>query len=674
MPDLTQDVHQVPAEAQPRIRELRDELRVQRERLEERLRFERLVADLSARFVNIPPEQVDSEIERGLQRILEFFQVDRCGLLRGAPDKATFQITHACLAEGIPPVPVGEDLSTAVFPWAYQKVIIQHEVLSVATLDEMPPEASVDTQTYREWGIRSHLNIPIVVTGSQDYIISINAVRSERAWPEEYIPRLRLVGEIFVNALERQRAEGMLRESEARFRQMADATPVMIWMSGPDKGCTYLNEGWLDFTGRTMEQELGDGWAEGVHPDDLQRCLDTYVQAFDAREKFSMEYRLRRHDGEYRWIWDIGVPRFVPGGSFEGYIGSCIDTTERRRMEEQLEARLQEIEQLKERLERENIYLREEVKLQYGPEDIVGQSDAMKVVLAQAEQVAQTDSTVLILGETGTGKRLLARGIHNLSANKHRPLVTVSCASLPPTLIESELFGREKGAYTGALTRMVGRFEAADGSTLFLDEVGELPLEVQAKLLRVLQDGQFERLGSTKTVHVNVRLIAATNRDLAQDIQEGRFRKDLFYRLNVFPIVIPPLRERPEDIPVLVWTFVREFEKKMGKRIESIPKRSMEALERHPWPGNARELRNVIEHAMIVSSGKILDVRIPTVTPGEAAPPQGLEDIERRHILSTLEKTGWRLAGLQGAAEILGIKRTTLQSKMEKLGIKRPIP
>ncbi len=674
MANLIQDLHQVPAEAQTRIRELRDELHEQRERLEERLRFERLVADLSARFVNLPLEQVDSEIDRGLQQLLEFFQIDRCGLLRGAPDKATFQITHACLAEGIPPVPLRVDLPTGLFPWAYQKVIIQHEVVSIATLDEMPPEASIDKQTYREWGIRSHLNIPIFITGSQDYIISINAVRTERVWPEEYIPRLRLLGEIFVNALERQRAEGMLRESEARFRQMADATPVMIWMSGPDKGCTYLNEGWLEFTGRTMEQELGNGWAEGVHPDDLQRCLDTYVRVFDAREKFSMEYRLRRCDGEYRWIWDVGVPRFVPGGRFEGYIGSCIDITERKQMEDQLEAKFREIEELKERLERENISLREEVKLQYGPEDVVGQSDAMRRILAKAEQVAQTDSTVLILGETGTGKQLLARAIHNLSPRKARALLTVNCASLPPTLIESELFGREKGAYTGALTRMVGRFELADGSTLFLDEVGELPLEVQAKLLRVLQDGQFERLGSTKTVHVKVRLIAATNRDLAQDIQEGKFRKDLFYRLNVFPIVIPPLRERPEDIPVLVWTFVRELEKKMGKRIESIPKRSMEALQRHPWPGNARELRNVIEHAMIVSNGKTLDVRIPTITPGEPVAPMSLEDLERMHILTTLEKTGWRLAGQQGAAEILGIKRTTLQSRMEKLGIKRPNP
>jgi DNA-binding NtrC family response regulator len=340
---------------------------------------------------------------------------------------------------------------------------------------------------------------------------------------------------------------------------------------------------------------------------------------------------------------------------------------------EQLQARLGEIEALKQQLEKENIYLREEVKLHYVHEEIVGRSEAMKKVLGQVEQVARTQSTVLIQGETGTGKELLARAIHQLSARKDRPLVTVNCASLPPTLIESELFGREKGAYTGALTRMIGRFEAADGSTLFLDEIGELPQEVQSKLLRVLEEGRFERLGSPKTLQVNVRIIAATNRDLAEDVKAGRFRKDLYYRLNVFPISVPPLRERPEDIPLLVWTFVRQFEEKMGKRVDTISRKSMEALQRHPWPGNVRELRNVIEHAMIVSSGRTLTVNL--LKPGSPEPrpeARSLEDTERSHILGVLEKTGWRITGSGGAAEVLGLKRTTLQSKMKKLGIKRP--
>ena len=349
----------------------------------------------------------------------------------------------------------------------------------------------------------------------------------------------------------------------------------------------------------------------------------------------------------------------------------------RKRADEQIKKHVGEIEELKQRLERENIYLQEEVRLLVEHTDIVGQSAAMKKVLTQAEQVAQTDSTVLLLGETGTGKELLARAIHSMSSRKDRPLVTVNCASLPPTLIESELFGREKGAYTGALTKMIGRFEIADGSTLFLDEIGELPLDLQSKLLRVLEEGNFERLGSTKTLHVNVRIIAATNRDIEQEVKDGKFRRDLFYRLNVFPIVIPPLRERREDIPLLVRAVVKEFQKRMGKEIESIPKRTMQALQSYSWPGNVRELRNLIEHAMILSKGKTLDVHVPNRASSETEATGNLEDVERKHMVAVLEKTGWRIAGQGGAAEVLGLKRTTLQAKMKKLGIKRsnkPMP
>jgi len=347
-------------------------------------------------------------------------------------------------------------------------------------------------------------------------------------------------------------------------------------------------------------------------------------------------------------------------------------TAELAAAKEQLQEQLQEIELLKQRLERENLYLQEEIKLLVEHTEIVGQSAGIKKILAQAEQVAQTQSTVLLLGETGTGKELLARSIHGMSSRKDRPLMTINCASLPPTLIESELFGREKGAYTGALTKMVGRFEVADGSTLFLDEIGELSLDLQSKLLRVLEEGKFERLGSTKTLYADVRVIAATNRDLALEVKEGRFRKDLYYRLNVFPIEIPPLREHREDIPLLVWTFVREFQKRMGKEVESISRKSIDALQAYSWPGNVRELKNMIERAMIVSSGKALVVQVPRPVSLETEETPSLEDTERRHIVSVLERTGWRVAGKAGAAEILGLNRSTLLSKMKKLGIRRP--
>ena len=395
-------------------------------------------------------------------------------------------------------------------------------------------------------------------------------------------------------------------------------------------------------------------------------------QALQSGEKFQIDYRIVLPDGSTRWLGVRGQRYLNPAGGPYRLMGVSLDITERKGMENQIREHLQEIEELKQRLERENIFLQEEVKLLVEHKEIVAQSLAMRRVLAQVEQVAGTDSTVLIQGETGTGKELLARELHRLSSRKDRPLVTVNCASLPPTLIENELFGRERGAYTGALTKMIGRFEIADRSTLFLDEIGEFPVELQSKLLRVLEEGCFERLGSTKSLHVDVRIIAATNRDLEREVAGGRFRKDLFYRLNVFPMVIPPLRERPEDIPLLTWMFVREFQKKMGKEIETISKKTMEALQSHSWPGNVRELRNAIEHAMILTKNKSLVFQLPIFGMPETDAAHSLEDIERKHIVAVLEKAGWRLGGMGGAAEVLGLKRSTLYSKMKKLGITRP--
>jgi len=300
---------------------------------------------------------------------------------------------------------------------------------------------------------------------------------------------------------------------------------------------------------------------------------------------------------------------------------------------------------------------------------IVGESKAIKEILQLVEKVAPTDSSVLIVGETGTGKELIAETIHQMSSRKHLPMVKVNCAALPSALVESELFGRERGAYTGALTRQAGRFEAAHGSTIFLDEIGELPPEVQGKLLRVLQEGWFERLGNPKPLKVDVRVIAATNRDLTEEMRKGHFREDLFYRLNVFPIKVPPLRERPEDVPVLVWVFLGEFCARMGKKITKVPQKTLDLLQRHSWPGNIRELRNIMEHGVIISHGDIL--RIPNLQ--DSAQTSNtivtLEEAEREQILRALEITHWRIKGPRGAAEQLGVKPSTLYSRMEKLGV-----
>jgi transcriptional regulator with GAF, ATPase, and Fis domain len=327
---------------------------------------------------------------------------------------------------------------------------------------------------------------------------------------------------------------------------------------------------------------------------------------------------------------------------------------------------------LNERLEQENVYLREEIKLEHSHIAIIGQSPAIRGVLKKVEQVAATDSAVLLLGETGTGKELMARTIHELSRRNDRPMVKVNCAAMPATLIESELFGREKGAYTGALSREIGRFELADRSTIFLDEVGELPLELQAKLLRVLQDGEFERLGSSRTLRVNVRVIAATNRDLRAMVKEGEFRQDLFYRLSVFPIEIPPLRERREDIPALVWYNLKDQCARMGRDVRSINRTTLKAFEEYSWPGNVRELRNMIERYLILYPGPVFRAEVPELGDAAAPAPQQLDDVERHHMLRVLQGTRWRIRGKGGAAEILGLKPTTLEARMKKLGITRP--
>jgi transcriptional regulator with GAF, ATPase, and Fis domain len=334
------------------------------------------------------------------------------------------------------------------------------------------------------------------------------------------------------------------------------------------------------------------------------------------------------------------------------------------------------IEQEKARLEAQNVYLQEEIKGSHNFEELIGSSASLKKILKNVERVAPTDSTVLIMGETGTGKELIARAIHNLSPRKDKPLVKVNCAAIPSGLIESELFGHEKGAFTGALTKKVGRFEVADKGTIFLDEIGELPLDLQPKLLRVLQEGEFERVGGTQTFKVNVRVIAATNRNLEQLSKSGQYRLDLFYRLNVFPVHLPALREREGDIPLLAQYFVRKHAANFGKKIDRIPERMMTDLQRYSWPGNIRELEHIIERAVILSEGPELEpIDWLSPTSGKVSgngKSLTLEEIERQHIRDVLEQTNWRVSGDKGAAAILGLKPTTLEARMKKLDISRP--
>ena len=349
---------------------------------------------------------------------------------------------------------------------------------------------------------------------------------------------------------------------------------------------------------------------------------------------------------------------------------------ERKRAEEDLGKALSEVKRLQKLQEAENVYLREEIKLQHNFEEIIGQSDALKEVISKVEQVGPTDTTVLILGETGTGKELVARAIHHASMRNKRPLLKVNCATLPANLIESELFGHESGAFTGALKKQVGRFEVADCATLFLDEIGDLPLEVQSKLLRVLEHGEFERLGSYRTIKADVRIIAATNRNLEEEVHNGRFRRDLWFRLNVFPITIPPLRKRVKDIPLLADHFITRQCQRLGKKNQKIPRTAMASLIKYPWPGNVRELENVIERAVITSRGRTLPLPDMIEPAGGRAKGrrQGktLATVERDYMISVLKDCYWRIEGQNGAAKILGLNPSTLRGRMRKLGIRRP--
>ncbi|MEW6442732.1 MAG: sigma 54-interacting transcriptional regulator [bacterium] len=513
----------------------------------DRLRFETLLTELSATFVNVPATQIDNLINEGIVKICAFMGASRGGLLQITNDSEGVAITHSWAMEGVEPVPVTINRE-GIWPWMFEKTF-RGEHVHLRTPSDLPEEAKRDRQSMERFGVKSVIIVPLVAEGRILGSLAFSAMEEQR-WPEGLVKRLRLCGEIYANAILRKRAE------------------------------------------------------------------------------------------------------------------------------ESLQKAFSEIRELKDQIESERNYLREEIRLEHNFADVIGRSRAIRAVLHKVEQVAPTDATVIIMGETGTGKELIARAIHDASRRSDKPLVKVDCAALPSNLIESELFGHEKGAFSGAHSRHVGRFEIANGGTLFLDEIGELPLEVQAKLLRGIQEGAFERLGSTRTIHVDARIIAATNRDLSKEMASGRFREDLWYRLHVFPIIVPPLRDRREDIALLVNAFVKRAAKKLGRPITRIPAETMKALEDYSWPGNVRELVNVVERAVINTEGSVLRVAdaLRPARPADSAgqKPKTLEALERDHIVEVLHQTRWRISGDKGAAVLLGLHPNTLRGRMLKLGIRMP--
>lgn len=483
---------------------------------------------------------------------------------------------------------------------------------------------------------------------------------------------------------ERKQSEDALRESEARLRLAQQAARVGTWEWDVQTGTSIWSEMIWTLLGLEPNEipATVESFLEFVHPEDRDATLKKVTQALLDGNEYYDEFRIVPRKGNVLWVSSQGRVIRSAEGRAERMIGVNIDINERMLAMEWLKTALAEVQKLKDRLQEENIYLQEEIRVASGFSELIGQSEQLRRVLRQAEQVAPLNTTVLILGETGTGKELLAHAIHNNSPRAKHPLVMVNCAALPAPLIESELFGHEKGAFTGAEKQRLGRFALADGGSIFLDEVGELPLELQAKLLRVLEEGEFELVGSSRSVKVDARVIAATNRNLSEAVAKGTFRSDLFYRLSIFPIIMPPLRERLEDIRMLALHLVKQLSLKLGKQVESIPQSAINKLQHYDWPGNVRELKNVIERALIITQGSKLQLgdafdqltQRPEqlLTQEQGLDDETLEQGEYRLILRTLKRVHWRVEGPGGAAELLNVHASTLRSRMRKLGIARP--
>ncbi len=461
--------------------------------------------------------------------------------------------------------------------------------------------------------------------------------------------------------------DGAGSAAERELRTILDTIPAFVWTARPDGALDFVAGSWLEHVGRG-EPALGWEWTSQVHPDDRDRAVRDWRSAVASGTRFGIELRFPDPDGKYRWHLARAVPLRDDAGQVLRWYGTLTDIEDLKRAE-------QELRELKDRLLSENIALRDEVDQASMFEEIVGSSSALRRALMLVGKVAGTDSTVLLTGETGTGKELIARAIHKRSPRASRPFVSVNCGATPPSLIASELFGHEKGAFTGAVQRHLGRFEVAEGGTLFLDEVGELPPETQVALLRVLQERTFERVGSTRMIPVDVRVIAATNRDLERAIADGSFRADLYYRLSVFPIRLPPLRERTEDIPLLVEYLTQRYASRVGKKIRSVNRRTIDLLTAYSWPGNVRELQNIIQRAVILSEGT-LEIDATWLSRGSTPPPEGTLRLarasageEKNAIEKALTASRGRVAGQDGAAARLGIPRSTLESRILALRI-----
>ncbi|MBC2735907.1 MAG: sigma 54-interacting transcriptional regulator [Desulfobacteraceae bacterium] len=644
--------------------------------LKQRLHFEKMLSTLSAHFVNLPPDRVESQIAHALKMVAEFLEVDRATIfyLSEVDRKLRSVLSYTNTETGVPAA--SSQIEFDQFPWMIQK-IIDGEMIILADADHLPAGAEAEKNYFQSHGHRSVVVIPLKAGQSTLGMLSLAMLRSRREWPAALIRQLEMVADVFANALMRQKHEESLMQAEKKYRTVADFTYDWEFWVKVDNTMEYVSPSCERVSGYTVQEFKDDPslFKAIIVPEDRDLWDRHYRDSQRAPKPSTIQFRILRRDGQIRWIEHSCQPVTDDEGNVVGFRASNRDVTFRKLAEIDLRNAYKEISELKAQLEAETAYLQDEIKLELNYGSIIGNSDALKYALFKVEQVTMSDSAVLITGETGTGKELIARAVHNASRYKNRPLVKVDCAALPANLIESELFGYEKGAFSGADARRIGRFELANGTSLFLDEIGELPLELQSKLLRVLQDGEFERLGSNKTIRVKVRIIAATNRPIEAEVRAGRFREDLWYRLNVFPITVPPLRDRVDDILPLAKFFMEKMSRRMGKSLKDIPMSVVKSLQAYPWPGNVRELEHVIERGVINSSGTKLRLMDDLSAPVNKDQPKNfktLVDNERDHILSILAETQWRVDGPKGAAVILDMHPSTLRSRISKLGIKKP--
>jgi len=692
-------------------------------------KFQDYIFDLSAVFIAIPATEVASEINLRLKEIAEFWDLGQVFLGWLENNGKILKTVYSYNVPGVKAPPA--TVKTSDVPWLIEAITQGSPIAMTDVLAELPLESQTDKQKVKELEIKSALILPFIVSGKVEGGLFFNTTRKYVKWSPKLIRSMQQLGQILAGAMERLKAferiqynmrfDRLLSEISAtyidlpsknivRFMQkdlgrlgsFLDVERCLFYVAGNKKGTFQINDLFNWWHEEDSERiKIVQAWVTD-NPDYLnylQYCFDKWnrgeVVQFSEIDDMPPETadlkKIHKVFGTRSWL---SVPISV-GGTVVGALaiatirsqrewsGDLIprlrlfgeifaNAINRREHDSSLRKAFNEIKQLKKQIEADYVYLRDELTLEHNFEEIIGESNALKNVLYKVEQVAPTDATVLVSGETGTGKELIARAIHNASKRSDRPLIKLNCASLSSSLIESELFGHEKGAFTGAEKQRIGRFELANGATLFLDEIGELPLDLQPKLLRVLQEGEFERLGGSRTIRVDVRIIAATNRNLEKEVEVGRFRSDLWYRLNSFPIFIPPLRDRLEDIPLFVSHFVRQYSSKMGKRIKKVPNRIIQQLTNYSWPGNIRELDNIISQAVITSAEDRLKISIPDASDFRQADKVTYKEMERRFLKETLEDTNWKIEGRMGAAQRLALKPSTLRNKMKKFNISRP--